>query len=59
MPVSEEQEFKDIIHALLCSLGKRSTERDLRKAFREQEGQNINNVLEKVTWRIKFFLICF
>lgn len=48
MASEEEKEFKNIISALLCSLGKRSTERELRKIYREQEGQNINNALEKV-----------
>ncbi|KAG5680824.1 hypothetical protein PVAND_010307 [Polypedilum vanderplanki] len=48
MASQEEKEFKDIVSALLCSLGKRSTERELRKVYREQEGQNINNVLEKL-----------
>jgi uncharacterized protein YktA (UPF0223 family) len=53
MSAAEEKEFKDVVNALLCSLGRRSTEKQLKKAYREQEGTNINNVVEKVKKIVK------
>lgn len=45
----EINDFKNVISAILSSLGRISSERELRKAYREEEGENINLMLEKVS----------
>jgi len=47
MAEQEAREFKQIIRAVLGALPRTTTEKDLRKAYREQEGENINVKVEK------------
>lgn len=42
-------DFKNVVSAILSSLGRVSSDRELRRVFREAEGENINLVLEKVS----------
>lgn len=51
---TEINELVNVTSRILGSLGKVTTERDLRKAYREEEGHNINVILDKV--RLKIFL---
>jgi hypothetical protein len=50
---AEIKHLKNIFKNVLQTLGKISNEKDFKKAFREQEGQNINNALDKVKFDIK------
>lgn len=40
--------FKTVIASILQTLKKDTNEKELRKAYREEKGHNINNVLDKV-----------
>jgi hypothetical protein len=48
MSKQDDNEFKSIIAAVLSSLGKSTTEKEFRKAYRAEMGKNINNDLEEV-----------
>lgn len=46
---NEIDEFKQLIRELLASLGKITTEKDLRKAYRDHTGHNVNDKIHKVS----------
>jgi hypothetical protein len=46
---SEKENFRKIIADLLQTLPRICNEKDVRKAYREQEGHNINIMVDKVS----------
>lgn len=47
----EKESFRKVISGLLQSLPRICNERDVRKAYREQENHNINIMIDKVSVR--------
>jgi hypothetical protein len=48
----ELDDFVQVIYSALCTLDKNCTEKDLRKAYRENQGHNINQMIDKVRLQI-------
>lgn len=46
---NEVRDFKTAVASILQTLEKDTNEKELRKAYREEKGHNINNVLDKVS----------
>lgn len=44
----EKENFRKVISEILQGLPRVCSERDLRKAYREREGHNVNKVIDKV-----------